>query len=262
MELKNTIYIHADDYGRSTAISKKVIDCVDSGIVNSVSIMLGSKLEVYEEIKKYKVKKKLHLNLTDFNVGEPVNNKILKNLTFVKLLFLKFENKKVILSEIDRQILSYQKLFPNEPLAVDGHQHVQVIPWIYQHLVNKNKIKEIRLPDEKYFFGGVKSIFTLKLYRNLFASMILKILIRFFLSEKKYSPSFSGMIYSGFYSEKIFRNNLSFLKHRSGAAEIAFHPGHTNKLEKHLFKPEFYRYYSSKNRLIEYDLIFKTNIFN
>ena len=54
-KLNTKIFIHADDYGRSEMISKNIVRCIDSGSINSVSIMIGSNKEVYKEIKKYNI---------------------------------------------------------------------------------------------------------------------------------------------------------------------------------------------------------------
>ena len=105
------IFIHADDYGRSEMISKNIIRCIDSGSINSVSIMIGSNKEVYKEIKKYNIKKKLHINLTDFDLNLHINNDFIRDLTFMKLLFLRNENRRIVLNEVDRQIQEYKKIF-------------------------------------------------------------------------------------------------------------------------------------------------------
>ena len=37
-----TKFFHADDYGYSESISNNILDCVDNGPINSVSIMINS----------------------------------------------------------------------------------------------------------------------------------------------------------------------------------------------------------------------------
>ena len=261
--LNTKMFIHADDYGRSEIISKNIIQCIDSGSINSVSIMLGSNKEVYKEIKKYNIKKKIHINLTDFDLNLDINNQFLRDLTFMKLLFLRNKNKRIVLNEVDRQIQEYKKIFNEEELMIDGHQHVHVIPWVYKHLIEKykNEATEIRLPDEAFFFGGVKGVFNPKFYRNLVAFLLLKLLIRVFIKETIYSPPFSGMLYSGIYTKEIFKKNFKYLTQKYETFEIAFHPGYTSEVEKDLFKKETYKYYSSKKRKIEYKLAVEKNIF-
>ena len=35
----NNFFFHADDYGRSKLISKKIADCIDANIITSISII-------------------------------------------------------------------------------------------------------------------------------------------------------------------------------------------------------------------------------
>ena len=84
----NNIYINADDYGRSEIISQKIIECIDNGIINSVSVIMGADSSVYKQLAKRNIKTKLHVNLTDFPPSKEEGNELLMNMTFIKLLFL------------------------------------------------------------------------------------------------------------------------------------------------------------------------------
>ena len=94
----NNIILHADDYGRSPSISKSIYKCIKSKTITSISIIVSEKIYGLNYIKKNKVKKRLHINLTDFspNLSE---KSFLYNLTFVKLLFMplspNFNSKKL-----------------------------------------------------------------------------------------------------------------------------------------------------------------------
>tara|TARA_A100001011_G_C14322541_1_gene851628 strand:+ start:14831 stop:15622 length:792 start_codon:yes stop_codon:yes gene_type:complete len=260
--LKNkNIFINADDFGRSEVISNNIIKTIESGMINSVSIMVDEKKEIYEKLNKLNIKKKLHINLTDYNPNRifQEDEMILKKLTFMKLLLLKKKNRSVVFKEIDRQIDQYVKFFREEKILIDGHQHIHVIPWIYNYLLNQKNyiIKEIRLPKEEFFFGDIKAFLKLKFYRNLLAFVILNTLVSFFLKDKKYSPPYSGMIYSGMYNEKIFTNNYKFMKNKYDSFEIAFHPGFTNLKEDDQFYNIFFKYYSSEERKKEFNLAMK-----
>ena len=251
----NNIYINADDYGRSEMISQKIIECIDNGIINSVSVIMGADSSVYKQLAKRNIKTKLHVNLTDFPPSKGEGNESLMNMTFIKLLFLREKNRKVVKKEIDNQLEEYIKYFGTKSLMIDGHQHIQAIPWIYDYLTSLEvRIKEIRLPDEKFFFVNLKSTLNINFLRNLSAFLLLKFLVRFRLKNKLYSPNYSGMLYSGFYNEKILKTNYLLIKGNEASHEIAFHPGHTELSEIGQFKPFFYKYYSHKNRLIEYRL--------
>ena len=45
MNSENKIYIHADDYGYTKSMSSKILDCVNDGKVNSISIMIDGNSE-------------------------------------------------------------------------------------------------------------------------------------------------------------------------------------------------------------------------
>ena len=234
--MDKTIYINADDFGRSEIISKNILKTIDLGMINSVSIMVNHNKKIYETLKSRKVKKKLHINLTDFSPNHKFekNELILKKLTFFKLMFLKKKQREVVFNEIERQINLYVDYFKVSEIIVDGHQHIHVIPWIYNYLIRYENIKivEIRLPKEKFFIGDIKTFFKLKFYRNLIAYLLLNIIIT-----------------SSFLNLKFQRKYPSF--------EIAFHPGYTTEDEQNEFYDLFFKYYSSKERKEEFSLALK-----
>ena len=86
---KSTAFIHIDDYGYTKSMSEKIMNCIDNGSVNSVSIMIDTEPELIEKIKQQgSVLKKLHLNLTSLNeVRNISNHDKLSSLTFLRLFF-------------------------------------------------------------------------------------------------------------------------------------------------------------------------------
>ena len=65
-------------------------------------------------------------------------------------------NKKKIKKEIIKQIKIYKKKLNQKEIFLDSHQHVQMIPWIFNiiyHLRIKKKITNIRIPNEKFFIN-------------------------------------------------------------------------------------------------------------
>lgn len=246
------LFINADDFGRSKNISTTILECIDNGIVNSVSVIMGLNDEIYVKLKNRNVKTKLHINLTDFPLNHFKNDKFLNNLSFLKLLFLSSKKRRQIFKIITNQIEEYVKIFGEKNLIIDGHQHIQAIPWIYEYLISKSnyKVKEIRLPKEEFFFVDIKSSMNFKFFRNLIAHFLLNFLVKYCLKNKIYSPSYHGMVYSGFYNKKILEKNLQILN-KDKVTEIAFHPGYSNDSEKDLFKSFFFNYYINENRIIE-----------
>ena len=182
------IFLHMDDFGRSDNISKKILKCVKSGYVNSVSVMMGFTSESFHKnLLKTKIKTKLHINLTE-NSQKYLNTLIkLKNLNFLNLIFANKSLKKILKKRINLQIKNYVKIYGNKNLSIDGHQHVHVIPWIHNYITSKKNIsiKEIRYPDESINIYGYKNLFKIQFYRNLLALFVIKILILFLKKKKK-----------------------------------------------------------------------------
>ena len=83
-------YFHADDFGRSKEISKNILKCLLKGNLNSTSVMIGHITDHYHiKLKKIKnINIRLHLNLTEIPQKKIINNDLLSDLSFLKLIFL------------------------------------------------------------------------------------------------------------------------------------------------------------------------------
>ena len=129
------IYFHADDYGRSKEVSKNILNCLINGNLNSVSIMINHDQKCHNKLKKLKnVNKRLHLNLTEISKTK-INDQYLKNLSFLKLLFINETKKQKVFNEIDNQIIKFKKVYKPRKLKIDGHEHVHMIPWVLEYLL-------------------------------------------------------------------------------------------------------------------------------
>lgn len=257
MNSENKIYIHADDYGYTKSMSSKILDCVNNGKVNSISIMIDGHSEALTKIKGIKnTEIRLHLNLTSINsVGNQLHKEKLLKLSFLKLFFANKKLKTICIEEIDHQIDKFCKLYDLESLELDGHHHIQIIPWIYKHLTNQEryKIRNIRIPSEKIYLLNFASILKITFYRNLFALIILKYLS---LGKKQSSKrGFAGLLYSGIYKMNSLEKHIKKLKQVYPEFEISFHPGHPDYDEYHLFKKNHLKYVTSINRINEYKLL-------
>ena len=260
------IIIHADDYGRSRNISKSIFTCIKKKIVNSVSIIVTEKIYGQNYIKKLNVKKRLHVNLTDFSKKKSLENSIYNN-SFIDLLFMPFlpsfeEKKKSIEKEIIRQIKTYKKIFNTQKIFVDGHQHVHMIPWIFNIIYKhrkKEKITNIRIPNES-FVVRFYDLFRINILKNILKLLLIKLLI--FISKNKvkkvkYSYDFSGIIYSGFQTSSSIKKVVSIYKSKKlrKKLEILVHPGFASTKERKLFKKYYFDYYYSKNRKKEFNTV-------
>lgn len=253
----HNIKFHADDYGYSENISNNILECLETNSIQEISIMIDADRDLLGKVMDLKLKNiSLHLNLTSLSsVGNENNSKFLKQLTFFKLFFLTKRKKLICLQEISFQIEKYRTLFPDVKLHINGHHHIQIIPWIFTYLKNyKNcKIESIRIPNEKIVFLSFFYFLNLTYYRNLIAVLILKILT---LNLKKYTKrNFAGLLYSGIYNQGTLTKHITKLKNQDLTTEITFHPGTGLETEKEYFKQHHYKFVSSKNRLHEFNLL-------
>ena len=249
--------IHADDYGYSENISQNILDCYKNGIINSLSVMIDTSDKLISKLINSNIENiSLHLNLTSLaSANNKEDEEFLKSLSFTKLFFLRNKKKEICKKEIDHQIRKFTKHFSNKDLRIDGHHHIQIIPWIFKYLINNysDEIKSIRIPNEKLILLDLKYFFKLTFYRNLFASIVLKVMCRNILHHSK--VRFAGLLYSGIYDKKSLQQHLNILQKSKLDSEITFHPGTGLESEKNYFKKSHFKYVSSKNRKNEYLLL-------
>jgi len=262
---KKKIYFHADDYGRSSQISKNILSCLRFGSLNSVSIIINKNLKHHNKLKKLKkIKKKLHINLTDRPYLKNKNKKLFQKLSFLKLLLMNDQDKKKIFEEIDYQIVQFIKIYKPKNLMIDGHEHIQMIPWIFNYLYKKKKfykIYEIRNSNESIIIPRLNDLINLKYYRNLLAFFVVKFL--FYINKRKNlnSPTFTGLIYSGIQDYKTLKRTSIFYKNKKfNKLEILIHPGYCDHKEKLQFDKSYFNFYNSNSRKVEYNLCFSKEI--
>jgi predicted glycoside hydrolase/deacetylase ChbG (UPF0249 family) len=263
------IILHADDFGISREISKNILDCVMIGSINRVSIICNTD----HNNKKYlSLNKGLHLNLVE---GKPISNrKEIRSLinaygefkfsflSYILQYYFSSSKKKQIFKrelslEIENQIKRYIDLYAIRDIHIDGHTHIHILPFILDiilQLKDKYNIQSIRLPKEKFYFGGP--------YKNYFSSNLIKHIILNFLSYLqinkirtaglRYNDYFIGVLSSGSMTIKSLTKALAVLikKRQNMVIEVLFHPGFVNdKREINWTKNDDYlKYYSDLKR--------------
>ena len=257
------IIFHADDFGRSPNISKSIYKSIIQSKISSISIIVSDKIYGLSLLKKVRVSKRLHLNLTDFTDRKSKEDNIY-NLSFIKLFFMPLlpnfkTNKKKIEIEILRQIKIYKKCIKKDSIFLDSHQHIHMIPWIFNiifKLRKKNKITNIRIPNEKFLIN-FRDLLDLNVINNIIKFFIIKIFILISkkkISKIKYDYNFIGIIYSGIQNKNYLKKTFKFIKKNNptNMTEILLHPGYAITNEKKLFKQAFFKYYTSSKRKKEF----------
>lgn len=284
--MKKIINIHADDFGIGNEITDNILDCINSGSVNSISIVCNTNnfkygIEKYTSIPK-KIRLCLHLNLVE---GKPISSKEEVNLIVDKsgefkysflslwlfyILASKVKKRKIseqIKTEIDNQIDKYKNAInSNTPILIDSHMHFHMIPFIFKSLLGlheKHKIDFIRNPLElKYFYGFTKM-------KNYLALNFIKNILLNHLSKKsirrakelgiKTNDFFVGVLSTGRMSYKDVDSALSSIqrKQKPKSIDILFHPGGVKNKESIDWtkKNAFLQYYSSIERKNESQVI-------
>ena len=263
------IYFHADDFGRSKLISKNIYKSIKLGIINSVSIMVGFNENYFDKIKKDRyLNIRLHLNLTEYYEKTSLN----ENYNFLKLLILRLspnylKHKKKIKKEIEYQITYFKNKFSIKSIQIDSHEHIHVIPWINDIILDlkkKHNIVELRDPIEKYYFVKLKDIIKVNYLMNFIKFSLIKFLSIFHNKNKKalIKKNFTGLLYTGFQSLNSVTRGINLNSKNNKALEVLIHPGYTDYSEIKLFKKKYFNYYSSTKRVSEYKLASSKEIIN
>jgi len=270
------IYINADDFGLSNGINKGIVDCINKGCLNSVSIIPNGKC-TSEGIKKLNFKKlkkiSIHLNLNEFS---PISNiKKIKKITYnnklfispLKLLLINFfvfgskknEYKKQIEHELDSQIKSviFKITKKNITIGLDSHNHIHLIPFIFDivcKLSKKYKISYIRLPREKSIIRQFNVKYSIEFARNIVKVLAINFFCTIALLKKKkkiLNENFHGSLYSGNFSLKKLEKVLMIAIKNKGTTEIISHPGYIFRKDKKLWvsKKNIQNYYSNKREV-------------
>ncbi len=255
------INIHADDFGRSKLISQNILKCIKCKNINSVSVLVGFDDIYFDDIIKKKVNIKLHINLTEAYKNFLLN----RSYTFFELLFLQLHpnfshHKKIIINQIEAQIQYFKKKFKIRNIKIDSHEHIHVIPWINKILINlkkKHKIIEIRNPSEKYYFVGIKYFINFTYLTNLIKLSLIKFL-NFFNNIDK-NNNFTGLNYTGIQNIETIKKGINQYENSDGNIEVLIHPGYTNIQEKKKFYKKYFKYYSSLERLKEFEIVSSKN---
>ena len=255
MENSYLKFIHADDFGMSHSVSKTILDCIQNGSINSVSVMMVQDRKYFNELKQSGVKIKLHLNLTSYPTYYfKESEKLPKDLNFFKLLFLNNKHKETVLKEIKAQIDDFSNFFQFDAIAIDGHHHIQTIPWIYNHFheLNDKNITEVRVSREKIFIDNIKSLINPRFYRNLTATLLLKFISQGLNNEYKFTPEFYGLLYSGIHDESTIRKVIN--KNIKNSIELTLHPGLISEDDQTNMHWRDFDYYFTKYRKEDYKI--------
>ena len=280
------IYICADDYGVAKSASAHILECVEHGALNKVSVFPNSNIRYEKESEN--VSLSLHINLVEGQSMAPpeeVSMLVTDNgyfkYSFIGLFLLsvsgkrkEFENQ--LYNEIKAQLKFWKScIAPDEPVLIDSHQHTHMIPLIFKvlmHVISDEEIKVryLRIPAEPVMpYLKTPSLYHTYKPVNIIKQWLLKLFELINRDEYKRSgiPTayFMGILFSGMMNkervEKVLPHYYKLSEKHNMDVEILFHPGYIEAEEKLLDarKKGFERFYFSKGRKIEYDTVMNYN---
>ncbi len=289
-----SIDFHADDYGLSENTSKDIISLCNSGKLNSISFLANMScfdktLEMFRSAKEYfphAVKISVHLNLVEGKCLSGYDNAPHLSskegdikISWGSLIiwsynpFLRSKIRKELKNEIKLQIekLLATGLVSRDCLRIDGHQHTQMIPIVFDALkdcISENgyKIEYVRNSEDPvipylfnlYKFRKFKPINIIKCFiLNFYASALKR-----FLRKNNIQPQYlCGVFFSGCMDSRgvdVMLPELQKIAERKKMyLEALFHPGSLLPQEvcKDFVNPGANKFYLGPERRIEYNTL-------
>ncbi len=240
------IEFHADDYGLTVEQSKRIIDCIDNGAINAVSIMPNSPYldECMKMLGDRKVLKTVHLNLINGHTltdAPHISTNGVYGVSFAKLLLISYTPglrsiyRKEIAAEYAAQIRATAAYTNNGRYRLDSHWHFHMLPVAFDAMMDAVKetgidVEYIRLPADKISFflkpGKKEKVRPINIVKVLILNFLRarnKLVYGSYLSKLE-QKDFFGVLYSGHMNEV---NTGYILKNldKNKSYELLFHPG-------------------------------------
>lgn len=287
MKNKN-VFLHADDYGLSPHTSAQMLECCKGGLLDGISILPNyscferdmEKLLEAEVAFPKQVTYSVHLNLMEgpcvaeaADVPELVDKNGYLSRSWGSLFLASFlPGRKKLQRQLEVEISAQIKkivtaLKIKTPLYIDGHQHTQMIPVVFDALCavikrEQYQVEYIRNSAEP-LFPFLRQIGLWKTYRpvNFVKNLILNICAVYAeprMRRMGCAPMYLwGLVMSGHMDDKRIRKILPDMERvsakRGRQLEILFHPGKLLKSEigEEFSSAEALEFYLSEGREIE-----------
>ncbi len=251
--MSDQLIVSADDLGLSQGNIQTIFQSVDNGAITSVSI-LANGYAFDDAIQEYQARREklriaVHLNLTEGKAllpheEIPLITDIEGNFKYsppklwgLYLLSSQKDKKALrdqVMKEYRAQIEKVREALglTNEPIAVDGHQHAHMVPFVFTviaTLAPELHIHEVRIPDEPIYIASVA--FSASGPQHIIATVLFSLLsfrMRRVAARAgmRTNDSFIGLLFSGYVCKETAEAGLrAVVNRRSALTEILFHPG-------------------------------------
>lgn len=265
------LIVNADDFGLHQEINKGIIKGYQEGFITSTSLMcsapafddavalarqnpglgIGIHLTLVGSVPSVLPKEKIS-SLVDDTGLFPENYVVFAKKFYtgqVKMVQLELELR----AQIEKALATGLTI-----THVDSHQHTHVLPGmigLVVKLCNEYQIKNIRIPQEDYFFsGGFAGGLGRKVGRAGLSFCACLAAMKAKSAGLKYPDSFFGMLAGGNLNERLVGNIINTLP--EGVSEIMTHPGlNKQELDKHFtwnyhWEDELNAFLSAKNKTL------------
>src|SRR3989338_1593964 len=249
------IIVTADDFGFTRGITDTILEAVDRGAINCVSIIAnGDDFDraIEEAKKRPDLQIALHLNLTDGTSLAPRERNPLidvrgKFCLVFQTLWLRyfFSRRKpdfflAAQNEITLQVQKIKAALPNRKIYLNGHDHVHLIPFVMRavaSVVDDLGVTYVRIPEEPLFF--VRNKANVYCSAGLAKHLLLNLLSLY--ARKKLrrthvetTDAFVGILFTGRMTVTVVQAAFKKILKRAAApaiVEVLFHPGKANQSE-------------------------------
>ena len=266
-----SLIVNADDFGLHEEINKGIIKGYQEGFITSTSLMCSA--PAFEEAVALAQQNPglgigIHLTLVGSvpsvlpkeKISSLVDDKGLfpeSYVAFAKVFYTGQVKMVQLESELRAQIEKALATGLNIT-HVDSHQHTHVLPGmtgLVVRLCNEYKIKNIRIPQEGYFFsGGFTGGLGRKIGRAGLSFCASLAAMQAKSAGLAYPSNFFGMLAGGNLNEALVGNIINSLP--EGVSEIMTHPGlNKQELDKHFtwdyhWEDELDAFLSAKNKTL------------
>lgn len=286
------IDIHADDYGESLHTSKDLLECLEAGKLDSISILSNmscffSCVDMYRKAQERFLKQpklSVHLNIMEGKcLADPKQVPDLVDagghfcLSWESLFFRSFlpgrkRLKAQLKEEMALQIQAVREAFPEmERLRIDSHQHTHMIPVaadaLLETIAEKGWPTEYIRNAKEPVWPYLREVSLWKTYRpiNFVKNLILNVcsfLLEGRLQRLKTEPMYLwGLVMSGHMDQERVERLLPAMCKKAKKAgrtlEILFHPGRLlpEELSGEFSQKEAVAFYVSDDRDVEKEAV-------
>ena len=290
--MDKTIFdFHADDYAVSLSASQDIINLVEKGVVDSISILPN--MSAFDQTASLAgnslniIKRSVHLNFMEGKscldaslIPDLVDEKGFFKVSWGSLLLANFNpaKRKTVIKQLTAEIIAQVEkciaaaLADPMALRLDSHQHTHMIPMVQDALFESvdelekqgRKVVFIRNTEDpvSLYFQSCKTLRGFS-FSNMLKCVILNSFsfrLRKKLKEKGLPPGYlCGVFYSGHMDHERLAKVLPFFEKlaikKNCKVEVLFHPGRVKKEEiaPEFTKPGFVQFHLSNNRNVEFN---------